>query len=91
MSAANRLSAHHRQMLEVASGIAPEVIEVRGYYTEMSPAALAALGFADYQCRPGLVIPQWTTASVQVGYVRRPDVTSTRTSLRPTVRTSATR
>ncbi|MDP9356464.1 MAG: DUF3854 domain-containing protein [Chloroflexota bacterium] len=67
------LSAKHRHMLEVESGIAPEVIAARGYYTEMSPAALAALGFAPYQCRPGMVIPQWTTAGVQVGHVLRPD------------------
>ncbi len=67
------LSPRHREMLEVESGIAPEVIAARGYFTETRPAALAALGFADYQCRPGLVIPQWTTARVQVGYVLRPD------------------
>ncbi len=67
------LSPRHRQMLEGESGIAPEVIAARGYYTETRPAALAALGFAPYQCRPGLVIPQWTTAGVQVGYVLRPD------------------
>ncbi len=73
MSAVGCLSARHRHMLEVESGIAPDVIARRGYYTETDPAALAALGFAPYQCRPGLVIPQWTTAGVQRGYVLRPD------------------
>ncbi len=67
------LSDRHRHMLEVESGIAPHVIAARGYYTETRPAALAALGFGDYQGRPGLVMPQWTTAGVQVGYVLRPD------------------
>ncbi len=67
------LSAKHQHMLEVESGIAPEVIAARGYYTETSPAALADLGLKRYQCLPGLVIPQWTTAGVQVGYVLRPD------------------
>ncbi len=67
------LSAKHRHMLEVESSIAPAVIAARGYYTETRPAALAALGFADYQCRPGLVIPEWTTAGIQRGYKLRPD------------------
>ncbi len=60
-------------MLEVERGIAPNVIEERGYYTETDPAALAALGFADYQWRAGLVIPEWTTAGVQRGHKLRPD------------------
>ncbi len=67
------LSAKHRHMLEVERGIAPEVIAARGYYTETDPAALAALGFADFQCRAGLVIPEWTTARVQRGHKLRPD------------------
>ncbi len=67
------LSAKHRHMLEVESGIAPEVIAARGYFTETRPAALATLGFAAYQCRPGLVLPECTTAGIQRGHKLRPD------------------
>lgn len=67
------LSAKHRHMLEVERGISPEVIAARGYYTETDPANLRALGFAPYQCLPGLVIPETTTAGVQVGWKLRPD------------------
>ncbi len=74
---ARNLHEHHRRMLEEESGISPEVIADRGYWTETDPSVLKALGYADYQCRPAmgpfLVIPEWTTAGVQRGSKIRPD------------------
>jgi hypothetical protein len=46
----------HRLELEVGSAIAPEVIAERGYYTAENADYVPA-AFADYQRRPGLVIP----------------------------------
>lgn len=60
-------------MLLVESGIAQEIVDARGYRSVDDPMELFALGFADYQCLPGLLIPEWTTAGVQRGYKLRPD------------------
>ena len=67
------LAPEDEHRLTVRSSIDPAIVEARGCYTEHDPAALAALGFADYQClAPALVIPLITTAGVQVGYLIRP-------------------
>nr|HMT21555.1 DUF3854 domain-containing protein [Promineifilum sp.] len=57
-----RLAPHHYAMLHDESGIADEVIAVRGYRTITDAAELRGLGFAPAQCRPpGLLLPLWTT------------------------------
>jgi hypothetical protein len=54
------LADRHRTMLEIESGISPEVIAQRGYFTATDPDELSELGFAEYQIRtPALVIPVW--------------------------------
>lgn len=68
------LLPRHRQMLEVSSGISPEVIQARGYFTEQSHAAIQALGFGRFQCRaPALIIPLWGLDGSITGYQARPD------------------
>ena len=63
-------------MLKVESGISPEIIAQRGYWTA-STAAEIPPGFAPSQYQPEmfpiLVIPQWNTVGRQVAYVLRPD------------------
>jgi Domain of unknown function (DUF3854) len=52
------LAPHHRAMLEHGSGISPETIIDRGYFTVTHKDDLRGLGFADYQVRvPAMVIP----------------------------------
>jgi hypothetical protein len=52
------LSPEHRHMLEVDSGIRPDVIAARGYFTARTPADLARRGFAESQRNaPALVLP----------------------------------
>jgi hypothetical protein len=52
------LAERHRTDLEITSGIAPEVIAQRGYFTADEPEPLLELGFAEYQIRtPALVLP----------------------------------
>jgi uncharacterized protein DUF3854 len=54
------LAERHRAKLEIESGILPEVIAQRGYFTATDPDELSELGFAEYQIRtPALVIPIW--------------------------------
>ncbi len=53
---ADMLRPHHRAMLAEGSAIAPEVIADRGYRSVVA-AETAALGFAPYQQRDGLLIP----------------------------------
>jgi putative DNA primase/helicase len=54
------LADRHRTMLEIESGISPEVIAQRGYFTATGPDELSEWGFAEYQIRtPALVIPVW--------------------------------
>jgi Domain of unknown function (DUF3854) len=61
-------------MLEVESGISPETIHERGYFTAVEPAKLQDLGFADYQLRvPVLVVPMYGPAGSVVNYQIRPD------------------
>lgn len=50
------LSAKHRHELETGSAIAPDVIAERGYFTAYHADDLPA-AFADWQRRPGLVVP----------------------------------
>jgi hypothetical protein len=68
------LSDRHRQMLEMESAIAPEVIESRGYRTIADVEELLDLGFQPYQALiPGLLIPlhdPWGNIS---SYQYRPD------------------
>jgi hypothetical protein len=70
------LSDRHRRMLEVESGISPEMIAQRGYWTA-STAADIPDGFAEYQYQawmfPILVIPQWNTVGRLFAYILRPD------------------
>jgi len=57
-NATNSLAPHHRAMLEQGSGISPERIRDRGYFTVTDPDDLRELGFADFQLRvPAMVIP----------------------------------
>jgi putative DNA primase/helicase len=52
------LAEHHRADLEIKSGISPQVIAERGYFSVEDPEPLRKLGFAEYQVRtPALVIP----------------------------------
>jgi hypothetical protein len=54
------LADRHRTMLEIDSGIVPEVISERGYFTAEEPEPLLELGFAEYQIQtPALAIPIW--------------------------------
>jgi hypothetical protein len=64
----------HRRLLEEDSGIAPDVIAERGYWSATTAADLAALGFSPAQRRaPALVLPKYTTAGVNGAYEIRPD------------------
>jgi len=66
------LLPHHAAELIAGSGIDPAIIASRGYRSVTAQEA-AALGFAPSQCRPGLLMPQWTLAGIQVGYLLKPD------------------
>jgi hypothetical protein len=67
------LAAHHRRELESGSGISAAVVAQRGYRSVTDPAELRRLGFAPNQCRPGLLIPLWTTAGVGRGWMLKAD------------------
>ena len=71
---ARTLSERHHQMLVTESGIAPEVVDARGYFTATTRAELRELGFGVAQClTPALVIPvHGTTGDIDV-YQARPD------------------
>jgi hypothetical protein len=71
------LSDRHRRELETASGVSSDVVAQRGYRTVSDPDELIRLGFAPSQARAGLLIPQFTTAGVQRGYMLKPDVPRT--------------
>src|SRR5215212_10212345 len=65
---------HHRCLLEEDSGIAPDVIAERGYWSATTKAELAALGFTPAQQRvPALVLPKYTTAGLNGAHEIRPD------------------
>ena len=68
------LSVVHRETLAVGSGIAPEVIEGRGYRTVERKVELKDLGFAQSQQNvPALLIPVLGVDGGVVGYQARPD------------------
>jgi hypothetical protein len=67
------ISPEHAQAL-TASGISPEVIAARGYYTAEKRSELADLGFArPQQIVPALVVPVWGVTGEIVNYQARPD------------------
>ena len=69
------LSATHRQMLEVESGISSEVIAARGYRTLTRQVEARRLGFSEAQCRiPALVLPVWGLSGEITTYQLRPDI-----------------
>lgn len=65
------LPAHARELYE-GSGIDPEIASRRGYRSVNAEEALA-LGFAPSQARPGLFLPEWSLAGVQIGGRLKPD------------------
>lgn len=68
------LSAEHRKMLEQESGIRPEVIEARGYFTAQTKAELARLGFSRaQQLAPALGIPIRNPTGQIANHQIRPD------------------
>ena len=68
------LASHHREMLEVESGISPEVIAERGYFTVSDVDDLQDTGFAEYQLRvPALAIPVFGVGGEFRFYRIRPD------------------
>lgn len=76
------LADHHRITLEQGSGIAPEVIDERGYWTAMDWRQLDGLLFRGTQkrpeCSPALVIPQHDPAGDYTYAVLRYDRPRTR-------------
>jgi hypothetical protein len=73
-NAANSLAPHHRAMLEQGSGISPEKINDRGYFTVTDMDDLREMGFADYQLRvPAMVIPVYGVDGRFRFYRIRPD------------------
>ena len=65
---------HHRRALIEESGIRPEVVAERGYYTAKSKAELERLGFSPAQRRaPALVIPMYSPTGKLVTHQIRPD------------------
>jgi hypothetical protein len=73
-NAATSLAPHHRAMLEQGSGISPEQIRDRGYFTVTHTDDLRELGFADHQLRvPALVIPVFGVDGGLRFYRIRPD------------------
>jgi Domain of unknown function (DUF3854) len=68
----NRLSDNHSKMLFDESGIAPEIIAERGYYTARRRSEVPG-AFADYQRRLGLVVPMFSPDGESTGYQLRPD------------------
>ena len=65
------LQSHHQRML-IESGIDYHVAEARGYFSA-DEVAVAQLGFDAYQCRPGLVIPNFGVDGQFKAYELRPD------------------
>jgi putative DNA primase/helicase len=65
---------HHRRMLLEESGISPEVVVERGYYTAKTKAELANLGFSERQRQASaLVIPMYSPAGELATHQIRPD------------------
>ena len=66
-------AVHHRHMLEIESGIRPDLIATRGYRTVTVKAELKRLGFSDRQClTPGLLLPIYLNGDI-ASYQFRPD------------------
>jgi Domain of unknown function (DUF3854) len=73
-NASNLLAPRHRAMLEQGSGISPEKISDRGYFTVTDTDELREMGFADYQLRvPAMVIPIYGVDGRFRFYRIRPD------------------
>ena len=69
-----KLHTDHEGMLIHESGIAPGVVEARGYRTVETKAELKRLGFSDAQCGvPGMLIPIYNPAGELVLYQFRPN------------------
>ncbi len=70
------LLVDHFAQLHEQSGIAPEVITERGYFSATSPHTLRALGFSHAQARlhPALVLPVCGPEGSNGLYTMRPDV-----------------
>lgn len=66
------LADRHRRELEIESAIAPEIITERGYFTAATPDALPP-AFADWQRRPGLVVPIRDTTGEVVAWQVKAD------------------
>ncbi len=67
------LLPHHAAML-ASSGVAPEVIAERGYFSTKDEEELLALGFKPYQARvPALVVPIYGVDGELVLHQVRPD------------------
>ena len=74
VQASTVIDLHHWKSLTEESGISPDVIEERGYYTATDPDELVALGFESYQaCVPALVIPLWGVDGELRYHRTRPD------------------
>ncbi len=69
---AQTLNHDHGHELIAGSGIAPAIVQARGYVSATADDVRAA-GFAPSQCRAGMLIPQWTLAGVQIGWLLKPD------------------
>jgi putative DNA primase/helicase len=68
------LSPEHLLMLREESGISPQDILARGYFTASDSEQLGELGFADYQLRtPALIIPVHGVKDGPLFYRARPD------------------
>jgi hypothetical protein len=73
-NAASSLAHHHRVMLGQGSGISPEKIRDRGYFTVTDANDLRELGFANHQLRvPAMVIPVYGVDGGFRFYRIRPD------------------
>src|SRR5215210_6669162 len=66
------LHDRHATELYDGSGIDPAIVARRGCFSA-DAEQLRGLGFADWQCLPGLVLPQWTLAGVQRNYHLKAD------------------
>jgi hypothetical protein len=68
------LSPKHLRMLREGSGISPEDILARGYFTATDSEQLRGLGFYEYQLRtPALVVPVHGVQDGPLFYRARPD------------------
>lgn len=79
ISQTKQLNKKHLDSLVSGSAIDPEIISERGYYSEIDPAALQALGFGVRQTstvserNPALVIPYYRVDGNNGVYCLRPD------------------